>query len=305
MQKAVQILCAAFTYYGTLPVLLGILALTSISGGLAQQGFEIPVTVTDGVESQTEYFGVLPNGNFCIVGSDSINGHSEYFLPPVPPEGVFDTRLVWPRSGSNLACFDQGSWFDYRSYVSSAQRDTFRVRSQRGPVGVSLIASWPAGLSTYFTQLTFRYFNGTNFVIVDMLTNTTVDFTDADPPPATFNIFAQLAPLGVQPIPGVPEEFALSQNYPNPFNPSTSMEFAIPTAAQTEISVYNILGQKIATLASELFTAGAYIATWDGKNSTGGDVPSGVYFVRMSAKVSGESGNDASFSAVRKLVLMR
>jgi hypothetical protein len=277
------------------------LVVTCVSLVVAQTPrFAFPVTVSDDSTTQIVYLGVSPTAVYCIVESDSVSGHAEFFLPPVPPAGVFDARVVWPRSGSNLICFDQGSWTDIRPYTVSSQRDTFRVKSQLGQ-GARMIYSWPANVP--FTQATLRYFDqnlGQN-VNVDMRTNTSANVTDAGDP-ATVNFYMQGPLTSVEPISnGIPDAFALSQNYPNPFNPTTSFTFALPEASETEISVYGILGEKVATLTAGQMNAGNYTATWDGKNSAGISVSSGVYIVQMSAR--GESGK--SFAAMRKLVLMR
>jgi len=76
----------------------------------------------------------------------------------------------------------------------------------------------------------------------------------------------------------VPTDYALRQNYPNPFNPSTTIEFALPTASNVAVKIYNLLGEEIATLVSGNFAAGTYQITWDGSQ-----MPSGVYFCRLTA----------------------
>ena len=94
----------------------------------------------------------------------------------------------------------------------------------------------------------------------------------------------------------VPKEFALHQNYPNPFNPSTRFDVDIPKTAEVDITVYDILGQKIATLLSGVQEAGYKTVEWNGVNEHGLTVPSGMYFVRMTSE---------QFSAVRKVMMLK
>jgi hypothetical protein len=82
---------------------------------------------------------------------------------------------------------------------------------------------------------------------------------------------------------GVPTEFGLSQNFPNPFNPSTVLQYQVPAATHVEISVYNILGAKVATLVNDVKEAGYYTVTWNGTGANGRTVASGVYIYRMHA----------------------
>jgi len=74
----------------------------------------------------------------------------------------------------------------------------------------------------------------------------------------------------------LPEGFSLSQNYPNPFNPSTNITFSLPTASKVELSIYNILGQKVDILIDEHREAGKYTVQWDASS-----MPSGIYFYRL------------------------
>ena len=76
----------------------------------------------------------------------------------------------------------------------------------------------------------------------------------------------------------LPDEFSLKQNYPNPFNPSTNIEYSLPEQANVTLTIYNMLGQKVATLVNETLAAGAYNHTWDASS-----VSSGVYFYRLKA----------------------
>jgi hypothetical protein len=70
--------------------------------------------------------------------------------------------------------------------------------------------------------------------------------------------------------------YALGQNYPNPFNPSTTIKFALPTASNISLKVYDVLGKEVATLAEGRYEAGAFTATFDAKNMN-----SGVYFYTL------------------------
>ncbi|MDO8470218.1 MAG: T9SS type A sorting domain-containing protein [bacterium] len=83
-------------------------------------------------------------------------------------------------------------------------------------------------------------------------------------------------PLSVRELPGLPELFSLAQNYPNPFNPSTVISFQLTIGGSVSLTVYNLLGQEVATLVNEKLSAGKYEATWDANG-----FPSGTYFYRL------------------------
>jgi DNA-binding beta-propeller fold protein YncE len=76
---------------------------------------------------------------------------------------------------------------------------------------------------------------------------------------------------------------ALQQNYPNPFNPATTIEFTIPEKQHVTLSVYNVAGQRVATLVDQVMTEGHKKFLWSGRNSRGDSVTTGVYFYRLQA----------------------
>jgi len=82
----------------------------------------------------------------------------------------------------------------------------------------------------------------------------------------------------VKEINTLPTEFALNQNYPNPFNPSTTINFAIGKASNVKLTVYNILGQKVATLVDNFMNTGAYEVKFNANH-----LSSGVYFYTIEA----------------------
>jgi outer membrane protein assembly factor BamB len=88
-----------------------------------------------------------------------------------------------------------------------------------------------------------------------------------------------------------PQESALRQNYPNPFNSSTTIEFALAESGFMTLKIFNLLGEKVATLLAEKRTAGAYKLIWDAKG-----IASGVYLYRLEA---------GELVQTKKLILMR
>ncbi len=89
----------------------------------------------------------------------------------------------------------------------------------------------------------------------------------------------------------LPKVYALNQNYPNPFNPTTVISFALPKTSDVQLSVYNILGQKVMELVNGKMVAGNHIV-----NFNAGNLASGMYIYRLQA------GN---FVSVRKMLLMK
>ncbi len=88
-----------------------------------------------------------------------------------------------------------------------------------------------------------------------------------------------------------PETFSLAQNSPNPFNPSTAIAFTLPAQAHVRLTVFNALGQEVATLVDDERAAGSHVARWDAMNQ-----PSGAYFYRI------ESG---SFVETKRMMLVK
>jgi hypothetical protein len=78
-------------------------------------------------------------------------------------------------------------------------------------------------------------------------------------------------------------EFSLSQNFPNPFNPTTEIHFSLDRNGEVQLSIYDISGRLVRTIAQRKMTPGAYVEYWDGRDRFGKDVSSGVYFYRLKA----------------------
>lgn len=88
-----------------------------------------------------------------------------------------------------------------------------------------------------------------------------------------------------------PIKFALYQNYPNPFNPSTTIKFSLPAQSRVNLEIYNILGERVATLLNKEMESGFHQLEWNASN-----ISSGIYFYKI---------NTGKFSAVKKLMLLK
>ncbi|MCD6249554.1 MAG: T9SS type A sorting domain-containing protein [candidate division Zixibacteria bacterium] len=94
----------------------------------------------------------------------------------------------------------------------------------------------------------------------------------------------------------LPTEFALGQNYPNPFNPTTMIEFDLPKSSAVRLEIYNITGQKVRTLVSGQLAVGRQSVEWDGRDTSGRRVSSGIYLYRLTA---------GEFVQTRKMLLLK
>ncbi len=81
----------------------------------------------------------------------------------------------------------------------------------------------------------------------------------------------------------VPNTFSLGQNYPNPFNPATTIPFTLRSSGHISLTIYNVMGQKIATVIYNYISAGNHTVTWDGMDDQGNHVSAGIYLYRFKA----------------------
>ena len=95
-----------------------------------------------------------------------------------------------------------------------------------------------------------------------------------------------------------PAEFSLNQNYPNPFNPATTLQYTLPVDSKVKLTIYNMLGESVATLVNETETAGFKSVRWDAS-----DLSSGIYFYTLEASSVTDPGKN--FTQMRKLLLIK
>jgi hypothetical protein len=110
--------------------------------------------------------------------------------------------------------------------------------------------------------------------------------------PGVQRAFFSIDPVGVDDDANkIPEGYSFLQNYPNPFNAQTNISYTLPERGPVTLSIYNLLGQKVATLFEGVQEAGEHKVVWDAAGA-----PSGVYFYRLAAD---------EYVETRRMVLIR
>lgn len=124
---------------------------------------------------------------------------------------------------------------------------------------------------------------------------------DPDIPFLDVPVSLELIPsTGIDVAEFMPDEFMLFRNYPNPFNPSTTIQYYVPRDGYVEIKIYDFLGNEVKTLVSEHQSKQFYRVRWDGTNTKGNRIPSGMYFFRMVAR-----SNQQTYIKTRKMILLQ
>lgn len=198
------------------------------------------------------------------------------------------------------------------SLMVPADGDTVEVQSGQ------LFFSWSGSTDPDGDPVKYRLFiEGPRDTIVENITDTTHTFTNTgfldsssdyrwfviaeDPLLAaqssqdTFDLHTTSVLSVDEPVP-VPEKVTLLQNFPNPFNPVTTIRYRLLDPKAVVLDVYNVVGQKIKTLDAGFRQGGEHVVSWDGTNSRGLRVSSGVYWYRLKA------GNTVR---TRKMLLLR
>jgi len=125
--------------------------------------------------------------------------------------------------------------------------------------------------------------------LIDTGNSTVGDVIRADA--IKLNLIQEISRIQQDNLSKVPSQFHLGQNYPNPFNPTTIINYELPITNYVELSIYNLLGQKVTILLSEKQNAGYHQVVWDASRFS-----SGVYYYRIEA---------GEFQDVKKMVLIK
>ena len=174
-------------------------------------------------------------------------------------------------------------WVTIREFVVGEYMDGLVLPESTGgtaPLTYSVSPALPAGLT--FDPATRTIAGTPQAASVTVYTYTVTDANGAS------------ASLALQVLPAA---FALADNFPNPFNPATTIQYALPTATDMELTVYNVVGQPVRTLVAGHQSAGRYAVEWDATDASGHSVSAGLYFYRLQA--GGE------FAEVKKMLLLK
>ncbi|PTM08950.1 MAG: hypothetical protein DA443_08455, partial [Bacteroidetes bacterium] len=180
-------------------------------------------------------------------------------LPPLPPAGVFDARLsgnLWITE-NHAVSIDLMQGTEPIALSISAATNT-EAASNTAATSTIEHDSWQVTLLANRQQVRQQIFeSGTSIEIPEGIDQILIE-------PATMESTT------------LPTAIELSQNYPNPFNPSTTIQFALPEASDVTLEVFNMLGQKVATLVDGQRSAGYHTVSFNA-----GNLSSGVYLYRL------------------------
>jgi hypothetical protein len=265
-------------------ILLGLIILTCIATGtLAQQDPDDPGNPDSLVVSYTHVPDIAAGDSSVVIEIEFVvdelvrTASSGYGWNH---DGFVMDSAVWTTAG--LDAFDVTALTWAKDDIDSTNFHRQFQTTAFGTVGISS----PTTVIRYHGHFT-------DFVAGDTLRITPDPFVDML---FVDSGFAEISPLwggdavyghtsGVAVIPSssLPASFELDQNYPNPFNPSTKIRFDIPLRARATLTVFNVLGQKVATLVDEELPPNTYHVDWNGESDDGQKLASGIYFYRLRA----------------------
>lgn len=214
--------------------------------------------------NQTLYFG----SNGKIVSDSDL-----FALPPVPPDGNPDIRFASQRTAEFIP-----------DHLQSKTDIPIELHSLNYPLTVEWMIL-KNGREQFHLQETANSSGGKELTGTGSMTV------------ASSNTGSLL--LRMEDVSQLPKAFALHQNYPNPFNPTTTISFDVPERSLVSISIYNTLGERVATvLNNAAFDQGEQTVEFNASA-----ISSGIYFYRMTAIA--QKGNGAAFTDVKKMLLLK
>jgi hypothetical protein len=262
----------ALTYYWKL--------MSSVDAYYLNAYSEVVPTLFDstGVCQEYHYFQIIAHASdpYTFWISDPDSARSVDNLAPCPPAGLAGEQRYVP--AGLLLTWSPGREADLGGYAIYRGTEAGFV-----PGPGNLVASTP---DTLYLDGDWEWDGGYYYKIA------AVDIHGNE------SGYALLAPDNVTGVesPKAPETTYLSQNFPNPFNPLTRIEFGLAAPAHVTLRIYDAAGRLVRALVDDARPAGRYSELWDGRDSRGRAVASGIYFYRLDA---------GAFTETRKMALLR
>lgn len=228
--------------------------------------------------------------DYDLVDALSNNGRTDedrrlaymYYDSETPFVGI---KLLYPTVAANL------SLIDHNLYVYDGTTEETKYKFLNGSLHQDSsywTFDWSAVVSTGPFNLPP---GGSQRVALAVLGGEDLQYLEFNADQAQALYDSLMAGIGGREEVGLPSSYHLWQNYPNPFNPSTRITYSLPKASKVSLTIYNLLGQKVATLVNENQKAGTRSVCWDAKG-----LGSGIYLCRLKA---------GEYSKTIKMILLK
>jgi M6 family metalloprotease-like protein len=252
-------------------------------------GFDVPY------EGGNAGFFIFDNRNFGDAGISALSGY--HTLAVLKAENApNDDWLISP-----LLHIEGGSYaqFHHRSYSGNNQPMEFEVLISGGSADPAEFFN-PSGETTVLSdndwsmfRIMLTSYSGQNIrIAVHCISENAGELMMID----NFMVLSAAGQVSNEEIILIPPTTGLESNYPNPFNPETTISYSLSEAVNAELSIYNILGQKVNTLQKGFQNEGRHTILWRGTDSRGKAVPSGIYFYKLTA---------GTYTMTRKMILLK
>ena len=244
-----------------------------------------------GVQS-SKYFDHKNEFGISPVASNKI----DYIDSPEPP--VFDKYISFYSNSKNSYGYDKKITTDFRNSddslkVWSLALET-NIEEESAQIDIQLNGSIGSGVLWLIDMQNGNTFNiGQNRSISEIVSISTQMVNRYK---LVYGDGAEVESMVKEIVALIPKEFSLGHNYPNPFNPSTTIPFTISSPGLAAVTVYDVNGRQIKQIVNENFKPGFYSRVWDGKNSNGIPVSSGVYYYSLRTK---------TFNSFKKMILIK
>jgi hypothetical protein len=252
------------------------------SGLLMYVSFDGGTTFTTSSIGGSNY-GVYTRDRNCMLAEQGDGLYKMYTSYSFTPTGTQSVQVLSPNGGETweAGTVQNVTW-------SATNMPLAIIEYEAGPSGPWIpVAQVPGYTGSYAWTVPHDATTTARVRVRDGWDASPEDQSDAD-----FTIGGQTAAVGD----GTPTAFAAWQNQPNPFAGRTLIHYSLPRAAHVSLDVFNLQGQRVATLVHENQSAGDYHQSFEARRTDGSLLPAGVYFYRFQAGV---------FVATKKMLLMR